>query len=241
VSKILNGIKILKDLDKNTPQEEAFVKYNGAMIKRSKLKAYYTNYELAVNIFIGNQIISKLENFQDLSSLESIVKNLTGENYESFDEWSDLSGMIAPTGLINNLLSEIVSGKVNTIEELTSKLKSIHDKYDDYTWGWCIDLIQKRMGINIKELSKEQLIQIIKDWKESYVKLNNMILRDAEKEFNESSRIGFGIDGDKEVRDKDFESIRGTFPDNKFVKELKTESETVVLQAQKLISKIQSL
>jgi hypothetical protein len=173
--------------------------------------------------------------------LENIVKNLTGENNENYDQWSDLSGMLAPTSLINNLLSEIVSDKVSTIEELSSKLKSIHDKYDDYTWGWCIDLIQKQMGSSFNELTKQHLIKIVTDWKESYVKLNNMILRDAEKEFNESSRIGFGIDGDKEVRDKDFESIRGTFADNKFVKELKTESDFAESRSEKLISKIQSL
>ena len=47
-------------------------------------------------------------------------------------------------------------------------------------------------------------------WESESIKLDKMILSDAAKEFDDSSKIGFGIDGDEEVRDQDFEGGQGS-------------------------------
>ena len=43
------------------------------------------------------------------------------------------------------------------------------------------------------------LFRSISDWRSNAVKLNSMILKDAEKEFDPGSKLGFGIDGDAEI------------------------------------------
>ena len=66
-----------------------------------------------------------------------------------------------------------------------------------------------------------------------------MILNDATKEFDSKSQIGFGIDGDSEMRVKDFEEVRGTFDDNSFVKEIQSESDAINTTATELLNKLQ--
>lgn len=77
-------------------------------------------------------------------------------------------------------------------------------------------------------------MQLIDDWKSNAIKLNNMILKDAEKEFDGSSRLSFGIDGDQVVRDLDFEAVRGTYGNNKFVRELQQEIRDIGEKADRL-------
>ncbi|RKY04912.1 MAG: hypothetical protein DRP66_11140 [Planctomycetota bacterium] len=50
--------------------------------------------------------------------------------------------------------------------------------------------------------------------------LDRMRLADAQKEYAATSRISFGIDGDEQVRDADFEAIRGEPEDNDFIIEM---------------------
>ena len=44
--------------------------------------------------------------------------------------------------------------------------------------------------------------------------LDRRLYEDARKEFNLSSRTGFGIDGDEEIKKLDFEQVRGDFESN---------------------------
>ena len=68
-----------------------------------------------------------------------------------------------------------------------------------------------------------------------------MILGDAAKEFDNSSKIGFGVDGDEAVRDQDFDAVRGVLDENKFIKGIKEEIEQTELKAAKLKDSIKSL
>ena len=67
-----------------------------------------------------------------------------------------------------------------------------------------------------------------------------MVLRDAKKEFNSISRIGFGHDGDDEQKNMDFDAVRGTFENNPFVQEiqqgLKQKSDMAVMLIDRLTS-----
>ena len=90
-------------------------------------------------------------------------------------------------------------------------------------------------------MSIDAVIQIISDWRTSAVKLNSMILKDAEKEFDPGSKLGFGIDGDAEIRDKDFLAVRGEYLNNKFVIGLQKESKAIEEEADRLIGIILKL
>ena len=68
-----------------------------------------------------------------------------------------------------------------------------------------------------------------------------MILGDAAKEFDNNSKIGLGLDGDEEVRDLDFEAVRGVLDENKFIVGIKEEIEQTGEKAAELRKLIQGL
>ncbi len=68
-----------------------------------------------------------------------------------------------------------------------------------------------------------------------------MRLADARKEYAAASRISFGIDGDEQERDADFQAIRGAPEDNDFIIEMQQRLTNKKQTAGDLITRLQQL
>ena len=241
IGKMMRGVKLLKDLYGNSSEDQEYIKYNGVYIKRRKLKSGYENYEMAINIYIGNEVVKRLERLSDATSFDAVLEKLKSEGIEGCGKWVDISGMLTPISSLDKLLDSIKSDRISSIDGLINRLKAIHKNYNETAWTWCVDLIQKRLGVDFKYITLHHITGIINKWKESSVKFNSIVLKDAGKEFSEDRQIGYGIDGDENVKIEDFEAVVGTFDSNRFVLELKKESETVNRRAKVLLSRLESL
>ncbi len=71
--------------------------------------------------------------------------------------------------------------------------------------------------------------------------LDKMRLADARKEYAAASRISFGIDGDEQVRNADFQAIRGAPEDNDFIIDMQQRLANKKQTAHDLIAKLQQL
>jgi hypothetical protein len=233
VMKVLHGIRILKNLLEKSKKEQELITYKGLTIKRLMIKNCIKYYEMIVKIFIGQELIKRLEYFSETSA----ALNYDSDLYS--DAWIDASGMLISKKDFDNIQNLIKGDKVLDINNLQNEFQNISDKYSEASWSYCVRLIEERFGRKISDLSKDELSQIISEWKENKVKLNYKILKDAEKEFDQSSKIGFGIDGDSKVQEEDFENVRGKFEDNKFVQSLKKDSELITQKAELFISKLE--
>jgi hypothetical protein len=131
--------------------------------------------------------------------------------------------MVASETAVRDLMTDIGSGSIGSLEELLSGLTQIHTSYDTEVWDWTAALLTERLGIDVEKITTEQLLDLITRWESETIKLDKMILMDASKEFDESSKIGFGIDGDETVRNSDFEAVRGVADENKFITGIKEE------------------
>lgn len=217
VGKILSGANILKELLEKASREQEFVTYKGLHIKRLLLKTCGKYYEMAVKIYMGQELIKRLEKKEALSY----------DPADYSDKWIDAAGMFIPEKEYVKLIDEIISNEKLELDEIGGEFKKLDAAYARTSWAWCAKLIEGRYGCGVSELTKEQVDRIIADWSENSIKLNNMIIKDAEKEFDQMSKIGFGLDGDDTVRDLDFENVRGKYDENKFVLELRKETEEI--------------
>jgi NDP-sugar pyrophosphorylase family protein len=231
IEKALRAIEILHRLDESSQPDQEFVKYQGAYIRKSVLKGAIQNYELIPKIFYGNLIMQKIGSIDNLTWDK--VKNIfTGEADKSAENWEDLSGMFATHAEINKINLALRENRLNSIVDLECALRDVHQNYEENTWQFCLNLLFKRFATNA--LTSEQVCQLLDEWQASVVRFNNLVLKDAEKEFAQCSRVGYGIDGDAIIRDQDFEAVRGTFAENKFVVELKKESEEAVKKVERI-------
>lgn len=235
IGKMIKGFEILKCLENRTPPDQLFVHYNGVLIKRSKLKPGYQNYETAIGFYLGNEIAKRLEDFLQTTSFAELKKQLEPNRTDGMGDWSDISGLLVPTRVFNTFLNSIANDNIHNINLLENGLKNFQNNYSEYAWGWCVDLIEKKLGLMFKNLAPEHLIKLINDWKNTSFDLNNLVVNDAKKEFSSESQLGYGLDGDSVIKNKDFESVRGSYDQNSFVKELKEDFLLVQKRADQLI------
>jgi hypothetical protein len=71
--------------------------------------------------------------------------------------------------------------------------------------------------------------------------LDQMMYEDARKEFTLKVRTGFGLDGEDEVRNVDFEQVRGGFEDHPSVGDIRNHMEKKSRLAKTIIDRVKAL
>jgi hypothetical protein len=191
-------------------------RYNSMLIRRDTLERGIELYQTGINKFLGNSLIKRLEN-REYSTNEELQERLRPDREEGSGEWVDLAGLIAPKNEVDKLLDDIESGRIPSIGELSDSFAAMHKSYYDWEWTWSCQTIEDEEGIAVNRLTAEDVIRIVTRWKKSVIDLDNLLYDDARKEFNLSSRTGFGIDDGEEVKKLDFEQVRGEFESNSVV------------------------
>lgn len=217
IQKVINGQKILNTLATNSTEGQEFVKYNGINIKVSMIDSYCQHYEIILNKYLGEKLVKRLSK----EGYEKSFRDFKKKN--KMKSWVDIAGLIAPMESINKLIESVESGSVSSINSLTSKIKNIYTQYSEYEWQWIINLLEEKLNKKAADFIPADLVPFIIEWKKINIKYTELVINDAEKEFDQNAQIGFGIDGDEIVRMEDFSSVRGNFETNSFVKQMKEE------------------
>ena len=217
IQKMFKGIKLLQNLQYSSGELSDIYSYHSAKIKNSSLRNGIEFYRIAITKFLGNSIIKKLENLPAGSSDEEIRKALLPEVSGGKGKWTDLSGLIAPKGLVDTLLDRVESGEVADLAAFDSAFRQMHADYYRLEWDWAYDKFAEFFGYPLESITAEQVCDIVEQWKTAVVGLDKMLYEDAKKEFNLASMTGFGADGSREEKVQDFEQVRGDFESNSFV------------------------
>ena len=241
IGRINNGIKILDNLIDITDKNHNYVNYKGISIHRLLFKTAKKYYEMGVKVYMGQELAKRIGGIDNKTTPDNLRKTLMPQGTDGKGKWIEICGLFAPGNKIDELIAEVKSGKIKSIEDLSKSLTEIYNNYSRYAWVWCADLIRQQTGFSHDNISIYNLISIISDWKTNAIKLNNMIMKDAEKEFDLSSKTGFGIDGDEQTKDMDFKSVRGTYDDNKFITELRNRTKEIEKRAARLVAVLENL
>ena len=217
IQKMFKGIKLLQNLQYSSGELSDLYSYHSAKIKNSSLRNGLEFYRIAITKFLGNSIIKKLENLPAGSSDEEIRKALLPELSGGKGKWTDLSGLIAPKGLVENLLDRIESGEIKDLASVDAAFHQIHADYYRLEWDWAYDKFGEFFGYPLESITAEQVCDIVEQWRTAVVGLDKMLYEDAKKEFNLASMTGFGADGSRIEKEQDFEQVRGVFESNSFV------------------------
>jgi len=234
--KIMKAAGILKELYENAEREQDYVPWKGINIKRLLLKRCARYYRLALDKYLGDVLIRKIEK-ESPETLPDMLRSAVSKT-SPHDLWIDVCGMLCRKKRIDDLILSVCSGKTDSFNKLHTQLNKIHASYDDDEWKWFLAQYKDMKGRDLAHESGKSLCEFVTKWKASSVKLLSMVLRDAEKEFSEKAMYGYGIDGN--VRE-DFQAVRGTFEENSFVKKLKKKIENVEKRYENVKKKIENI
>ena len=226
VQKMFRALDILEGILAASGEVSDVYSYMGAKIRSSSLKNGIRYYNIAINKFLGNSIIKRLEDIgfpagTTKEERNAVIRGRLRPDMQAGDgEWVDVSGMIAPKQEVEALLDDIENGAVSDVYRLHSRFEEMHSHYYDYEWTWAYNRIRSFYGIEPSQITVSDVIGIVERWKEAVVGLDRMVYEDARKEFSLSAMTSFGADGDADIRSLDFAEVRGgQFESNPFVME----------------------
>jgi len=240
IQKMLNGCLLLANLKATSGQNTEYFTYNSVRIKNSALDRGIKLYQIGIDKFLGNCLIKQLENKQ-LESIDELREVLRPKTDSGPGKWVDLAGLFAPEADVNKMLCDIENGTISTLEQLTSAFQSMYDNYPANEWAWAANVLQQRLGKTLDRITPDDIIELTAKWKTAVVELDRMIYADTKKEFAATAQIGYGLDGKKEIKQADFQQVRGTFEENSFVLEIEKHIITKTALGDELISRMKKL
>ena len=216
VQKMWRGREVLNELQALSGENTEVYGYKNCKIRNSSLRHGRELYTIGIQKFLGNSLISRLEK-SEWHTLDDIHALLRPDSLIGLGDWVDMAGLIAPRSEVTRLADEIEQGRL-TLEDIQARFEEMHANYYSYEWTWACDKLEQVWGCRAEEVTLEQLRKTVKEWQEAVVNLDHMVYNDARKEFDLNSQTGFGVDGDREQAEADFEEVRGSFESNSFVK-----------------------
>ena len=218
IQKMMNAVGILNDLIRVSGETSDTYSYQSAKIRNSSLHKGLNFYALAINKFLGNSLIKRLETVPD-GNIAAIRERLRPDTPVGEGQWVDISGLIAPKSEVDALMDDIENGKISDVMEINARFSDMHSNYYTYEWTWAYGKIMEYYHLDPETITVEDIIHIAEKWMESVVTLDKMVYEDARKEFSLSAMTGFGADGDEDQKSRDFEEVRGgLFDSNTFVR-----------------------
>jgi hypothetical protein len=181
--------------------------------------------------YLGDVLTKRLQEYPKPIRFDSFF-SYTNNGLYGKDEWVDVAGLICSASRLKELINNVITGKIQSLSELNNSFKKIHSFFHDDEWNWILANVKRICGTTPDSDPKGWTRKVLENWKQATVKLLNMVLNDAGKEFDSGAMIGYGIDGAQEA---DFTAVRGIYEKNKFVVKLKSEIEATGALYEKLI------
>lgn len=233
VGKMVEAVTVLKSLVSTFSNKE-YVSYNNAKIRSSSIKKAIKMYNLAIDKYIGGIVAGKLNNTEWKNS-KDVMEIMDAGSRSNYGEWVDVGGLIAPLAVVNRILNNIDDRTIDSVEALHSAFDHVYKNYRDFEWVYVVRLLASRLGKPVNEITSKMLIPVLERWKESVAVIDAMFYDDARKEFSDKTKVSYGIDGDEETKQADFDNVRGKFEDNSFVLGTKEHTHRKAISADRLI------
>jgi hypothetical protein len=151
------------------------------------------------------------------------------------DSWLDVAGLLAPAARIEELIQQVVQGHIRTPEALEIALQRLHGQYAELEWAWARETWLAEIGKTAGDVTLDDLAEAVRRWRDAAARWNAWALRDAEQEFRSTARISYGLGGDAEA---DFQAVRGSLQEDKFVAAWQRETAEVEARAEALLGKL---
>jgi len=240
IQKMIHGRDLLARLKESSGPTSDYFTYHSVKISNPSLERGITIYQTGIAKFLGNCLLKRLEG-KPFQSLDDLRAALRADTSVGPGRWIDLAGLFAPEEAVEQILQDIESGQINSLEGLDARFAATHEKYPAYEWAWVADVLQKELNKGLEEITAEDVIDLTARWKEAVIHLDQKLYTDAGKEFAATAQIGFGLDGNEETKHQDFAAVRGTFEDNGFVGEIEKHIAAKTALGDELLERVRPL
>jgi hypothetical protein len=227
VGRMLRGATWLAQIQASVDRSVRTVNADGVEIKRVLLRTGVKRYTAAVERYLLEQIFNRLALRLDQgeASLGRIFAAHPEAEYSL--DWLDVGGQLMPRNRLDNLCQAVATGEIDTLDKLQNRLLGIRVAYEEDAWLWARRQAKESLRLDLDEITIDQAADCVSRYCDQQQKFLRLVLLDAEREYDEASRIGFGLDGDAQSAERDFTAVRGRLQENSFAKQIAAEIESL--------------
>jgi hypothetical protein len=240
VARMIKGRNELKRIVESAGSEHVKYFSGGLVIEGKSLERGISLYQAAINKFVGETIIKRLEK-RGFKNKKELQKALSPEAETGSGEWIDIAGLITPKTEVEKLLNDIESGIITGTDAINDAFRHMHYMTEEMEWRWVCDTIGEEEGKPVSSLSSDDIIAFTERWMKSVSEIDNMLCEDALKEFTHASMTGFGIDGNEEEKKQDFEQVRGIFENNPTILSIQEHTRLSIEKGEVLIKRLKDI
>jgi len=240
IQKVLRGCQLLAEHRAGADAGQNCLACPGVTIRSSSVDNGIKLYEMAVDQFLGDCFVNRLEG-KFFKNIDELREALSPQTETGTGNWVDLAGLLAPQEALRKMLDDIENGSISSLEQAAETFQSLYDNYSEYEWTFAADLLRQRLNKTISSITTDDIAGLIAKWKTAIEKFERLRLADGQKEYTAVVRTGYGLDGDERIRDADFDAVRGTFEENSFLAEIEEYTAAKLKLGEELISRLKKL
>lgn len=140
------------------------------------------------------------------------------------EQWLDLAGMTVTKSRLDAFLDAVEAGSYADFAALTGALEELAKTSEGGLTDLGEHICKQHFGSYFQEMSPGEKEAQLDDWLAARAELDQMRIRDAQKEFKDPFCVAYGIDGDEEVKAADFNAVRGDVKADKTLLQIQEEA-----------------
>ena len=241
IGKMIKAGAKLKNLQERTDKSVEEVSIGGALVRRPILRTGQKYYRTGIEMYLLEKVIEKAEKALD-SSVTGLSDAFAVDAKAVYSpEWLDIGGQLMPKKRLVDLEDAIENDRICTIDAFAEQIQKIKPMYGADEWAWVVQTYRQVFDVDLANASRQDIVIAAEEFLKIKSKFLRLVIADAEKEFAELSRCGFGQDGEGEDVEKDFCRVRGLYEENKFVRQMKNNLEKLQQRVERLRQKLSAM
>ncbi|MBN2411705.1 DUF4954 family protein [candidate division KSB1 bacterium] len=243
VEKMRRGRDILQHLYRETPREVDTIQYGGVNIKRLILRKGIKYYSLAIDRYLIGKVMTKIEDhIGNLKTWKDVIKLFQFDpEHRCFDKWTDMAGLLTLSGNVEKIVQNVKSEKISLMNDLQRSLSRAYESYYHDEWKYICSVLEKEYNFSYDQLNRELMSELVNRWETAAVSLNALMLEDSKMEYGKNSKIGYGLGQNEEIKDRDFNAVRGNFENNLTINNLNKEYRLIKKRPKEFMEMIKSI
>ncbi len=218
--KMMKAVRALQALQESTDKSVEEVSVGGALVRRPILRTGQKFYRTGIEVYLLEKVFERIEEAASSGRFDPKALAVSPDAVYS-RAWVDIGGQLMPRDRLLRIEEAVESGAVGSARDLAERFRQAHGFYSADEWAWVVEAYREYFGKDLPAATPGELAEAAGAFVKVKGKFISLVVADAEKEFDEQSRIGFGVDGAPEDAAADFERVRGRAETNKFIKEMK--------------------
>ncbi len=240
VQRVYSGVKKLKEIQSLAGHSSINYFYNGVQMSKSALEKGLQYYDLAIRRYLGNIVVNYLRTCDEITA-DKVFTVLRPSSEMGEGQWLDISGLLTPKAALDELICDIEAGALGSIEMINGRFAEIYKSFHGYERAWVMKKICEERGKEYSQLTLSDIRDVVTQWIEAVKELDKMRMYDAQKEFAQTAKVGYGLNGNQSDRDAEYRILHGDPKDNSFIKDLQERLEAKKKTAVELLKSLDAI